>query len=149
MAQHGTRHGDGTAPEGHELTPGDRATRTFVRLFAALGLLAVMAGAFGAHALGERMSDSQLETWKTGAHYHLVHAAVGLAASLAGVAHRSFGRAALASLAVGIVIFAGTLYLLGLDQPRILGAITPIGGLAMMLGWLLLAIDAGGVGRRD
>ena len=76
----------------------------FVRIFAVLGLVAVLAGAFGAHALDGRMSDKQLETWKTGAPYHLVHAVAGLAVALAGVARRDLGRAALTACEPGDAI---------------------------------------------
>jgi uncharacterized membrane protein YgdD (TMEM256/DUF423 family) len=106
-----------------------------------LGLLAVAAGAFGAHALKKQLSPADLEIWKTGAQYHLIHAVL-----LAWVAYRARNGEALLlrvsawCLVAGILIFAGTLYGLVLTQARWLGAITPLGGLSLMAGWLFLAI---------
>ena len=106
-------------------------------LFAAAG---VGAGAFGAHSLRGRLSAEMLTVFETGVRYHLVHAlalvAVGLAATrwaspAVGVAGWLF--------CAGILLFAGSLYLLALGGPRILGAITPVGGAAFIAGWLILA----------
>jgi uncharacterized membrane protein YgdD (TMEM256/DUF423 family) len=100
------------------------------------GASAVMLGAFGAHALDGRVDDPHLlEVWDTGARYHLIHAA-----ALAAIADREHvspwvGRLWLA----GIGLFSGSLYLMTLTGARWLGAITPLGGLAFISGWILLS----------
>ncbi|MBW4329619.1 DUF423 domain-containing protein [Stakelama sp. CBK3Z-3] len=102
-------------------------------LFAALsGALAVGAGAFGAHGA----SGDAAEWLKTGGHYQLVHAVAALA-----VLRLEAKGPALLFLAGGL-IFAGSLYLMALGLPRWLGAITPIGGAALIAGWLWLAWSA-------
>ena len=109
------------------------------------GALAVMAGAFGAHALKARLTPELLATWNTAAEYHMYHA---LALVLVGVlmsalpAPNSTLNAAGIALLVGIVLFSGSLYALSLSGVKILGAITPVGGLAFIAGWLLLAVAA-------
>jgi uncharacterized membrane protein YgdD (TMEM256/DUF423 family) len=108
-------------------------------LAALSGLIAVAAGAFGAHAI----TDLNAQEWlKIGAHYQLVHA-------VAGVVALSLARAGLSRMQTvaglflgGGLIFAGTLYAMALGAPQILGAVTPIGGLGLMAGWSLLAWQA-------
>ena len=113
-------------------------------LGALLGALAVVLGAFGAHGLRSRVSPELLEIYETAVRYHFYHALAllavgawvdrgGSAASPPGV-----GMAAWAFLA-GVVIFSGSLYALVLTGARWLGAVTPIGGVAFIAGWLLLA----------
>lgn len=109
--------------------------------------LAVVTGAFGAHALKARLSSEALGWWHTAVEYHLVH---GLGLLLVGVLLRlpsvavpalpvaGISQAALA-LQLGIVVFCGSLYAMALGAPRWFGAITPLGGLAFIAGWLLLA----------
>ncbi len=105
------------------------------------GALAVMTGAFGAHALKARLAAAQLDTWATAVQYHFYHAlaliAVGLAMRLlpevAGL-HR-VGWLFL----FGLLAFSGSLYLLALTGVRQLGFTTPLGGVAFIAGWLLLA----------
>jgi uncharacterized membrane protein YgdD (TMEM256/DUF423 family) len=100
-----------------------------MRAWAALSAaIAIMAGAFGAHAA----SGLAVEWLKTGAFYQLVHAVAVLALP-------DVGRAAQRLLLGGSLIFAATLYLMALGLPRMLGAVTPIGGALMIVGWLLLA----------
>ena len=111
-----------------------------IKVAAALGASAVAAGAFGAHGLKARVSPEDLEIWRTGAHYQLVHALVILAVSLAPWAQSKERGRALKLLVFGSLVFAGTLYAMVLGGPRILGAITPIGGLSLILGWLALLI---------
>jgi len=105
------------------------------------GLLAVAAGAFGAHALAGHVDAHGLAVFETAARYHMYHAlAIGLAAmAMKGESAWSAGWAALLFL-VGIVIFSGSLYALALTGIRWLGAITPIGGVAFMAGWVMLII---------
>lgn len=105
--------------------------------------LAVAGGAFGAHGLASRLDARGLELWETAARY-LMYAGfglclVGLVAS--GMPGRSFFAAGL-SLAVGSLIFSGTVAILALGGPRWLGAVTPLGGLGLIAGFLLLAWDA-------
>lgn len=105
--------------------------------------LAVGAGAFGAHGLRERLAPRALEIFETGARYHMYHALGMLLCALAAASGGIAGaRTAGWILQVGIVIFSGSLYLLALTDVKILGAITPIGGLAFLVGWVWLAVSA-------
>lgn len=114
--------------------------RTFWILGCVLGLLAVAAGAFGAHGLRGRLTPDLLAVYETGARYHMYHALALLATAWA-VEHWGGGAAAVAGWAfvAGIVVFSGSLYLLALTGTRWLGAITPIGGAAFLAGWAALA----------
>lgn len=104
------------------------------------GALAVMAGAFGAHALKARLTPELLATWNIAAEYHLTHA---LALVLIGVLAAAQPQLVLtgpgAAMLVGIVLFSGSLYVLSLTGIKVLGAITPFGGTALIVGWLWLA----------
>lgn len=115
--------------------------RTFFAWGALHAMLAVALGAFGAHALEERISMDMLEIYHTGAQYQFLHA-LGLLA-IAFAADRFPGSAAIAwsgrLLFAGIVIFSGSLYVLSLTGVTWLGAITPIGGVSFIVGWLLAA----------
>jgi uncharacterized membrane protein YgdD (TMEM256/DUF423 family) len=103
------------------------------------GLMAVAAGAFGAHAV----ADAQAKAWlQTGGHYQLVHAVAAVAcAALAGRLGRACTAAGWLFLAGGLV-FGGSLYLMAMGGPRAFGAATPVGGLLLMLGWGVLAFAA-------
>lgn len=103
---------------------------------ALLGGLAVIAGAFGAHALRERLDAEQLEWWATAAQYQLVHALALLAVA---ALLPSRGGGASWCFLLGTCVFSGTLYAMALGAPRWFGAITPIGGTLLIVGWLLLA----------
>jgi uncharacterized membrane protein YgdD (TMEM256/DUF423 family) len=98
--------------------------------------LAVAAGAFAAHGLRDRLEARALEIFETAARYHMYHA---LAMVLAGVL---LARRAGWTFQLGIAIFCGSLYALALTDVKVLGAITPLGGLAFLVGWLWLAITA-------
>ena len=111
-------------------------------LGAALGLLGVLAGAFGAHGLAERVSPHDLQTWRTAAHYQQVHAVLLAAIGLSSRVDRRSLRAAVLLLALGMLVFSGTLYAIVLGGPPILGAVTPLGGLCLMGGWGALAVHA-------
>jgi uncharacterized membrane protein YgdD (TMEM256/DUF423 family) len=108
------------------------------------GLISVIAGAFGAHAMaGHPLAQDLL---KTGAQYEAIHAVATLAAVLLS---RGQGRASTVAPALfltGSLFFSGSLYALALGAPRAVGAITPVGGLAFMAGWVRL-IWTGGYGR--
>lgn len=113
----------------------------WLALGALSGFLAVALGAFGAHGLKDRLTPELMTIYQTGAHYHLAHA---IALALVGVAARQQTSAALHvagwGFAVGTLIFSGSLYALAITDIRQLGAITPIGGVAFMVGWIALAI---------
>jgi len=107
------------------------------------GFLGVAGGAFGAHALKTRLSEQMLANFETGTRYLLVHAVallvVGVLAGRDGVGDlRSVGL----PFAVGMLIFTGSLWIMALTNTRWLGAITPIGGTALIIGWLALATAA-------
>jgi uncharacterized membrane protein YgdD (TMEM256/DUF423 family) len=101
--------------------------------------LAVAAGAFAAHGLRERLEPRSLEIFETAAHYHMYHA---LAMILAALVATSGARTAGWIFQAGIAVFSGSLYALALTDVKILGAITPIGGLAFLVGWAWLATSA-------
>jgi uncharacterized membrane protein YgdD (TMEM256/DUF423 family) len=108
---------------------------------AVLAALAVAAGAFGAHALAARLSPDRLATWETAARYHMYGA---LSVVLVALALSRFPTSLLSTagwvLVAGTLIFGGTVYALALGGPRWLGAITPLGGLALIAGWLLVVV---------
>lgn len=115
-------------------------------LAALLGLSGVALGAFGAHALAASVPEASLGTWRTAVQYQLVHALALLALALAPVAADGalapgFRRAGFCFF-IGVLLFSGSLYGLVLGGPRWLGPITPLGGLAMMLGWAMLGWTA-------
>ena len=117
--------------------------RTWFAAGSLLGFLAVAAGAFGAHALEARLTPERLATWELAARYQGTHALALLALSWATVQWPRFpGSAAGALLVTGTVIFSGTLYALALGGPRWLGAVTPLGGVCLLGGWLTLAWGA-------
>lgn len=110
---------------------------------ALLSAIAIIMGAFGAHALKASLSNEMLSVYKTGVEYHMYHA---LGVLLVGFLLKQYPEAALITwsgglMVVGILIFSGSLYILSITGLRWLGAITPIGGVAFILAWLLLAID--------
>ena len=111
----------------------------WVRLGAIFMFLAVGLGAFGAHALRQRLSPEMLAIFETGVRYHVYHA-LGLFA-VAWVADKSpasLANAAGWAFTVGIVVFSGSLYVLSMTGVRWLGAVTPLGGTAFLVGWVLL-----------
>lgn len=117
--------------------------RSALFLGALAGFLTVALGAFGAHVLEPRLTPELLRTWHKAVFYQGLHAlavlACGLLTRLGGSV--SAGRAAWAFL-LGILFFSGSLYGLVLGGHRILGLITPVGGLAFLVGWTLLAMAA-------
>lgn len=101
--------------------------------------LAVAAGAFGAHALKERLPSEMLAVYEVAVRYQVYHALAMLA--IAVLAERSGGTAVHAAgiaFAAGTLLFSGSLYALALTGARWLGAVTPIGGVLFLLGWLML-----------
>jgi len=117
--------------------------RTFFALGALFAGLAVAAGAFGAHGLKGRLGPDMLAVFETAARYQMYHA-LGLIA-VGWAAGRWPSPAVIVAgwcMVAGIVVFSGSLYVLSVTGIRWLGAITPLGGLAFMVGWLALALAA-------
>ncbi|MEE8467614.1 MAG: DUF423 domain-containing protein [Planctomycetota bacterium] len=111
-----------------------------ITVSAVVGLLGVALGAFGAHGLESQLqaTPEQLEWWRTATLYHLLHVVPLLAIGVLQEQRPGGNRAALLFL-LGILLFSGSLYAMGLGAPRTLGAVTPFGGLALIAGWALLA----------
>lgn len=106
-------------------------------LLGGAGASAVALGAFGAHALRDTLNAQSIELWHTAVQYHFYHAlALGLAVLLGGSARR-----AMLAFAIGIVLFSGSLYVLALGAPRLVGVITPLGGVSFIVGWILLGVS--------
>ena len=118
----------------------------FVMIGSLNALLGVGLGAFGAHGLKSRVTPEMLTVWQTAVQYHLVHALglllIGILAQL--LPETVMVRQAGWALLLGVVLFSGSLYLMVLTGVRMLGAITPLGGLAFLAGWGLLALAAWG-----
>ncbi|MEI7822143.1 MAG: DUF423 domain-containing protein [Verrucomicrobiota bacterium] len=116
-------------------------SQTALRISAIVGFLAVALGAFGAHGLHAVLEkNARLATWETAVLYHLTHAVVLLIIATL----RPLRAAAFWLMLTGIAIFSGTLYVLALTNVKWLGAITPIGGVCLLAGWLAL-----GFGKPD
>jgi len=117
----------------------------FLTLGALSAALAVASGAFGAHALRARVEPRLLEVFETGARYQMYHALALIA--VAWVASRGAAAQGPATAAgwcfiAGTILFSGSLYAMTFTGIRALGAITPLGGVAFIAGWLLLAVAA-------
>jgi uncharacterized membrane protein YgdD (TMEM256/DUF423 family) len=115
-------------------------SQLFLSLGAVYGLLGVALGAFGAHALRARLAPEMLAVWKTGVEYQMYHAFALLAVGMLLRILPTPGTLAAAGgcFAGGVLLFSGSLYALTLSGVRVLGAITPIGGVLFLVGWLLL-----------
>jgi uncharacterized membrane protein YgdD (TMEM256/DUF423 family) len=118
--------------------------RIFLLLGSANGLLAVALGAFGAHVLKDRLSSDMLAVFQTGVQYQMYHA---LALILVAILSKQITHNATFSWSgwlffVGIILFSGSLYALSLSGIKLLGAITPLGGLAFLAGWSILVWGA-------
>jgi len=120
-------------------------THPFLFLGALLGGLAVALGAFGAHALKARLAPDKLVTFETGVRYHFYHAIALLAVGTVQITLPAAGTLALSGwlFVAGIALFSGSLYWLALGGPRWLGPVTPLGGLALIAGWVALALLVG------
>ncbi|THE13758.1 DUF423 domain-containing protein [Bacillus timonensis] len=119
-----------------------------MKLFLILGaihaFLAVALGAFGAHGLEGKITEKYLKTWNTAVQYQMFHA---LGLFVVAFLADKFSQVSLIttagwSLFVGIILFSGSLYVLSVSGIKILGAITPLGGVAFLLGWVLLMVAA-------
>lgn len=119
---------------------------SLIFLSALNGFASVLLGALGAHALKARLTaNGSLDAWQTAAQYQLVHAVASLALLAWAAAQpertRCLSRAS-ALWQIGALLFAGSIYCLALGGPRLLGPVTPLGGLAMLGGWLLVIIES-------
>lgn len=114
----------------------------FILIAAALlGALAVMLGAFAAHGLRDQLSPRLLEVFRTGVDYQFWHVAALMAVGLLQQRERRFGFSlGAAAFLLGVLFFSGSLYVLALSGVHWLGAITPLGGTAFIIGWLSLAV---------
>ena len=115
--------------------------KLFITLASLSGMLAVVFGAFGAHALKGKLDDQALKVFETAVQYHFYHT---FALLVVGVIALSQPQTVLLKssgwlFVIGILVFSGSLYLLSLTGVRWLGAITPLGGLALIAGWGCLA----------
>ena len=114
--------------------------KVFIILGALCTMMAVGTGAFGAHGLEGKLSDKYMSVWEKAVNYQMYH---GLGLILIGIISGTTSinvNWAGWLLFFGIVLFSGSLYILALTQIRILGAITPIGGILFIVGWLMLII---------
>ena len=113
-------------------------------LGALLAFAAVALGAFGAHALKARLGPDMAGVWQTAVQYHGWHALALLAAGLVLLQRPGATAVAIAAwlFVAGVVLFSGSLYLLALTGTRALGAVTPIGGVALLAGWAAFAWGA-------
>ncbi len=119
-----------------------------MKLFLIIGainaMLAVALGAFGAHGLEGKISEKYLEVWKTGVQYQMFHA-MGLfviAFLLSKFPQSSLLTASGWIMFAGIVLFSGSLYVLSTSGIKVLGAITPLGGVAFIVAWILIVVAA-------
>jgi uncharacterized membrane protein YgdD (TMEM256/DUF423 family) len=121
--------------------------KMFLTLGTAAAAIGIILGAFGAHALKEKIAADQLPVFETGVRYQMYHA---FALLLIGILYEKFGGSMLAmagySFIAGIIFFSGSLYLLstrellGIESAKLLGPITPLGGLCFISGWIMLLI---------
>ena len=117
--------------------------RMFIVLGALLAALGVAAGAFGAHALADSVSPERIKVFDTAARYHLIHSlALVLTGIIAATWPSTQSNIAGYLFLAGIAIFSGSLYLLVLTDTAWLGAVTPLGGLALIAAWCMLAWGA-------
>jgi uncharacterized membrane protein YgdD (TMEM256/DUF423 family) len=120
---------------------GKMKNKTILLAGAVFMALAVLLGAFGAHALKNSLTPEMLAVYKTGVEYQFYHALGLLLIGLTGfhIDSKWLRRSGLL-LTLGILLFSGSLYILALTGIKVIGAITPIGGVAFVLGWVFLAI---------
>jgi uncharacterized membrane protein YgdD (TMEM256/DUF423 family) len=124
-----------------------RDMRKFVVIAAIAGATGVAAGAFGAHALKDILAErNSVSTWNTAVLYHLIHSVCLLSVALPRTdkGQQTFGwvTKALLCWTTGILLFSGSLYGLALGGPKLLGPVTPLGGLFFILGWIFIGLGA-------
>jgi uncharacterized membrane protein YgdD (TMEM256/DUF423 family) len=116
----------------------------YTKIGAIAAMLSVVFGAFGAHFLEDRLTSDELDIYQTGVQYHMFHA-VGIlliALLIDRLPSQKLAIWAANLLVIGIVLFSGSLYALALSGVKVLGAITPIGGVAFIAGWICMALSA-------
>jgi uncharacterized membrane protein YgdD (TMEM256/DUF423 family) len=111
----------------------------WILIAAIYGSAAVVFGAFGAHALKARLTAEQLASWQTAVQYHLLHSVAILALGLFALHAGRSVRVPAGLFSVGVLLFSGSIYGLVLGGPRLLGPVTPIGGICLIAGWIALA----------
>ena len=122
--------------------------KRIILVAAFFGALAVILGAFGAHGLEGKISEQHIETWKTANQYHFYHTLALLFLSTFSRAKTASIRVSFIAFIIGLLFFSGSLYLLsvreitGFGNPAILGPITPLGGVAFIVGWSALFVAA-------
>ncbi|MGA9333176.1 MAG: DUF423 domain-containing protein [Rudaea sp.] len=115
--------------------------REIASVAAIFGAAAVVFGAFGAHALRGKLDPTSMQVWHTAVEYQFWHVLALLAiAALAGESMSPLWRIAAIAFVAGIIAFCGSLYALALGAPHMIGAITPLGGLCLIVGWLSLGL---------
>jgi uncharacterized membrane protein YgdD (TMEM256/DUF423 family) len=129
---------------GHSLAAAlPTAAQRSIAAGALLAALAVVAGAFAAHALRARLAPEALALVDTASRYQLVHALALVAVGLLQAIRPSLAaKLSAAAFAAGVILFCGSLYALALGAPRFLGMVAPVGGTLLIAGWLLLAAAA-------
>ncbi|KEQ18316.1 DUF423 domain-containing protein [Endozoicomonas numazuensis] len=117
-------------------------TRFYLLSGALGGLLSVALGAFGAHALKAQLSERYLEVWGTATDYQLYHSLALVLVAVLSILFKDSRKLRWSArlFLTGIILFSGSLYILAITGISWLGAITPLGGVSLMLGWLFLAI---------
>jgi uncharacterized membrane protein YgdD (TMEM256/DUF423 family) len=115
--------------------------KNFIVIAALSGFLAVVLGAFGAHGLKDKLAPELMVVFQTAVQYHFYHTLVLLVVAILLLRYpqQSVLIASASLLIAGLLLFSGSLYLLALSGVRWLGAVTPLGGVAFLLAWLLLA----------
>jgi len=115
----------------------------WITLGASSGFISVAMGAFGAHALSQRLTERALDIYKTAAQYQIYHALALMGVGLWSAAY-STSQANLSGwcFTLGTLVFSGSLYALALTDIKILGAITPIGGVLFLVGWAAFVVQA-------
>lgn len=122
----------------------------YTRIGALNAMLSVVIGAFGAHLLEDRLSADALDVYDTAVQYHMFHA-IGIlliALLLDRVPSQKFAIWAARLLVIGIILFSGSLYALALSGYDILGAITPLGGVAFIAGWICVVLSTRSSGKK-
>jgi uncharacterized membrane protein YgdD (TMEM256/DUF423 family) len=115
---------------------------------AVLGMLAVVTGAFGAHGLKAKLEPQQLQVWQTAVQYHFYHVFALLFLAVLNQSNGNYTYASYWLFTLGILFFSGSLYLLACSSIlnwgwlRVLGPVTPLGGLLFIAGWVTLALSA-------
>ncbi|MFC5529375.1 DUF423 domain-containing protein [Cohnella yongneupensis] len=116
----------------------------YTKIGALAAMLSVVLGAFGAHALKDKLTSDMMDVYETGVQYHMFHAVAILLVALLieRLPRQRLALWAARLLLAGIVLFSGSLYALALSGMDALGAITPLGGVAFIAGWICLALAA-------